>query len=421
MKAILFGLGGLVSVFAAGPTQFTETTVFSSNEAGYDCFRIPAIVKTPNHDLLAFAEGRVTGCGDHGDIDIVMKRSDDNGKTWGALKVVAKYGDQVAGNPGPVVDEVTGEVMLLYNTSLTAESEIKKGNGIREVWLKTSADQGETWSASRNITLDVNKPDEPTLNPAYTFSEDWRWYAVTPGHALQMRGAANPGRLLIPANHNTATANGTSHCFWSDDHGKTWTLGGNAPTGTNEVTAVELTSGDILFNMRYSAVPGTRALALSADGGKTIGKLNLHPQLIAPVCQGSIIRYTFQEKHTKNRILISNPGDSLTRINMTVRLSYDEGETWPISRQVHSGFSAYSDLVILSDMDIGLLYEGGTGYGPITYSRFNLEWLSKGKDSLVVTPAALVSKRQQVRSKPGFQFRDILGIFHRNRSQNHLN
>ena len=99
--------------------------------------------------------------------------------------------------------------------------------------------------------------------------------------------------------------------------------------------------------------------------------------LIEPVCQASFLRYSLEKKQGRNRILFSNPADT-KRINMTVRVSYDESSTWPVGKQLWEGPSAYSCLTVLSDNTIGYLYERGVEhpYETITFSVFNLEWLT---------------------------------------------
>ena len=232
-----------------------ELTVFERGTGGYDTYRIPAMVVAPNGDLLAFAEGRVDGPDDHGNIDVVMKRSSDKGRTWSELSVVTDNGAHVAGNPGPVVDLMDpehpeGRILMLFNTSSEPEDEIMAGRGVREVWVTESADNGATWSVPRNITLDVHRPLQSSVDTRYAFEEDWRWYAVTPGHAIQLVHGPARGRLFIPANHSTPEGLYASHAFWSDDHGISWHLGASVGEGTNEVQAVELANGDIMMNMR---------------------------------------------------------------------------------------------------------------------------------------------------------------------------
>src|SRR5512133_1178309 len=157
----------------------TSVPVFVSGTEGHKSYRIPAIIRLNNGDLLAFAEGRVNGAGDFGDINIVLKRSNDQGKTWSQLLTVVDYDKLQAGNPAPVLDLLDpnypkGRIFLFYNTGNNNEGEVRKGNGLREVWYKTSVDEGRTWSEPVNITLQVHKPNQSNINPSYNFKADWR-------------------------------------------------------------------------------------------------------------------------------------------------------------------------------------------------------------------------------------------------------
>jgi sialidase-1 len=373
----------LFLVTSSYSTIFDERPVFVSGTEGYGTYRIPAIIRAGNGDLLAFCEGRVNGASDFGNIDIVMKRSTDNGLTWGALQVVATNGNVLAGNPGPVVDTMDPQhpnrVWLSYNKSAQSEANVRSGLGVREVMVMHSDNHGATWSTPENITVSVHKPNEPSFNPAYTFSEDWRWYAIAPGHCIQLKSGPHAGRLLFPSNHQEGgdiTGNYSSHAFYSDDHGLTWQVGGKVGPGTNESIAVELANGDVMVNTR-NFTGTTRSVAFSADGGESWTGLFRDAELIEPRCQGSLIRYSMAGK---NRILFSNPATTSSRTRGTVRMSYDEGEAWSVSRQIYAGSFAYSDLVTQSDGQIGLLYERDS-YGSIYYARFDLEWLSFGSDT----------------------------------------
>ena len=350
--------------------QETKTAVFTSGTDNYKSFRIPAIIRAPNGDLLAFAEGRVHGSNDFGNIQIVEKRSSDNGKTWSTLQVVAANDTLQADNAAPVVDMTDpaypkGRVFLFYNTGNVSESKLRKGLGVREVWYKTSVDNGRTWSAPVNITLQVHKPMQPQYNKAYNFSEDWRSYANTPGHAIQFTHGRYKGRIYVAANHSAGEpkphyADGQAFGYYTDDHGKTFKISDdvNVP-GSNEVMAVELTGNKLMLNARNQLGNiKCRIIAVSSNGGQKWDTTYFDHNLPDPVCQGSILSLG------KNTIAVCNDADTIHRNNLTVRVSFDAGKTWSISKNIAEApegfkgdFSAYSDIVAIPGKRIGVLYE----------------------------------------------------------------
>jgi sialidase-1 len=210
----------------------------------------------------------------------------------------------------------------------------------------------------------------------------WTWYATGPGIGIQTRD----GRFVIPANHaEEGTGVHRSHVVLSDDRGKSWRLGASADEGTNESQAVEHADGRIMLNMRNQPPrpENHRLVATSADGGRTLSRAPEDPALIEPPAQASLIRFTRRPAHDRDRLLFANPA-SARRERMMVRLSQDEGTTWPVARVIHEGPAAYSTLVVLDDLSIGLLYERGlkSPYELITFTRFTLDWLSGGKDRI---------------------------------------
>jgi sialidase-1 len=362
LLVILCTLAPASSWKATAADHPVQQKVFVAGDDGYHTFRIPAIVTTTQGTLLAFCEGRKNNRRDHGDIDLVMKRSEDFGRTWSPLTLVHEEGgtkEITIGNPCPVVDQKTGVVWLTFT----------RNND--DVFVTHSDDDGRTWSEPRRITDTVKE-------------SDWTWYATGPGVGIQ----TTRGRLVIPCDHREPYQDKTtkmSHVFYSDDHGKSWQLGGTVAPYTDECQVAELTDGRLMINMRnYWAREGgrperggMRAVAWSQDGGESWSELDFDSTLIEPVCQASLIRYSGLRHSGKSRLLFSNPASKDNRVRMTVRLSYDEGETWPVHKLLHEGPSAYSCLVRLPDGAVGCLYEQGRDhpYETITFARFPIDWL----------------------------------------------
>jgi len=359
LLTVLIGVIGLGKTTSSADDVPAQVDVFVSGTEGYHTYRIPGIVLSNEGTLLAFCEGRKTGRSDHGDLDLMLRRSTDGGNTWEPIGLVYEEGgtaNVTIGNPCPVVDRTTGTIWLPFCR-----------NNDR-VFITKSTDDGRTWAEPIEITEHVKKPE-------------WGWYATGPGHGIQLKS----GRLLIPCDCGDSKGwgdwdkKGRSLVFYSDDHGQTWNLGGVTEPGMNECEAVELADGSLLLSMRQYLGPKQRAFSTSTDGGLTWSKPKHHPEVHCPVCQSSILRYTLPPGE-KNRILYSGPGGP-GRSHMTVRLTYDEGKTWPVAKVIYEGSAAYSDLVVLPDKSIGCLYERDD-YGKITFARFTLDWLTDGEDSL---------------------------------------
>ena len=332
----------------------TETLVYISGEGNYHTYRIPVVIATTTGTLLAFAEGRKGGRGDAGDIDLLVKRSTDNGLTWSDPIVVWDDSTNTSGNPAPVVDQETGTIHLLmtWNKGTDHESYIMTGASEfpRLVYHTSSTDDGLTWAEPTNISATTRKPD-------------WRWYATGPVHGIQLKEGPHAGRLLIPANHSIPAdtrdpSTYRSHVIYSDDGGESWQLGGVHEPYTNESTIVELANGRLMQNMRSYHGKNRRAVSTSSDGGLTWTPVKLDSTLIEPVCQASLLRHG-------NALLFSNPA-STQREMMTIRASYDEGESWSAEKLIYAGSSAYSSLVSLPNGKVGLLYERND-YGEIVF------------------------------------------------------
>lgn len=385
------------------------TPVFTSGQDGYVCYRIPSIVRCGDGSLLAVAEGRLESCGDHGGIiRVVTRRSLDDGRSWGPLVVVgrnilANGSEWVAANPSPVVDRMDpanprGVIYLVFNKTEYSEHDVAAGVGVRRVFLARSADHGASWEAPRDITAQVHRPHNPAYTRVhadaaarYNCQEDWRQVVAATGHGIQLEVGPRPGRLFYIA---AVTVGGTdvyhmrNYAFWSDDHGKTWQASDpDTREGYNESMAVELEDGSILVNARNyrdGSPVGRRAISrirFDARGKAQFRDHHDDPGLVEPTVQASIQRYSRSTDAPWggcSRILFSAPDHPSQRVNLTVRLSYDEGKTWPVRRTLDPGPSAYSDLVIQADGKIGVFYERGNS-GGIYYTSFSLEWLERSQ------------------------------------------
>jgi len=225
--------------------QSQQTDVFVSGTDGYHTYRIPSLIITKKGTLLAFCEGRKKSRSDSGDIDLLLKRSEDAGKTWSKQYVVWDDNANTCGNPCPVVDQQTGTIFLLmtWNRGDDREEAIKKGTSkdTRRVRVSQSDDDGATWSKPLEITDTAKRPE-------------WRWYATGPGVGIQLQKGPWKGRLVIPCDHSIVSPDDpdgyNSHVIISDDHGKTWTIAGIISPKVNECQVVELADGTLMINMR---------------------------------------------------------------------------------------------------------------------------------------------------------------------------
>ena len=362
----------------AGTAPFVDDSVlFQQKTDGYSCFRIPAVVHATNGDVLAFAEGRVADCGDDGDIDIVLRRSTDGGKTWGPLQVVSDGNGSTHGNPVPIVDRKTGRIVLV--TTHNGPQPCTNGCD-RDPYVQTSDDSGATWTAPRELT--------DAKLPSWNF-----WYATGPMHGIQLEHGPHAGRLIVGASFETYDGVGPhvygTHLLYSDDAGETWHIGATTSRDdgsviAQEVTVVELTDGRIYALARERGTdPGNRAYAVSSDGGDSFdAPFRTIPKLVMPDVQGSLLRFSaHNEGDRRNRILFSAPAHPAAREVMTVRSSYDEARsfgTWQQGKVFYWGPSAYSDMVRLDGDEAGLLYEAGVAnpYESIRWARFNEAFLS---------------------------------------------
>lgn len=362
-----------------------RVTVFQAGEEGYNIYRIPAIIKTAAGDLLAFCEAREGG--DASEIDLVMKRSQDLGQSWGPLQVVqhrehfrhyftAAVPPITVGNPAPVVDLLDpihpGRIWLPF----TLEND--------RVFVTYSDDDGATWSEAIDITAAVKQ-------------EDWGWYATGPVHSIQIQSGSYRGRLIVPCDHRLGGAGDDrgplgAHVIFSDDHGSTWQLGAIDDTyddglDANETSVAELSDGLLYFNTRdqNGDAPGTRGESWSTDGGITLDARSeqwqafrpVNDVLDPPVVQCSLLSVA------PRLLLFSGPDDDGPtgpgRSDLRIRYSNNQAESWRDGPLIHRGPAAYSDMVQTADDRVGVLFECGDAGQKSAYQRIDFLTISTGE------------------------------------------
>lgn len=377
--AIVFWIAGFAA--AADVGDFQSQVLFTAGEQGYTTFRIPSITVTPRGTIMVAAAGRQNGWSDWTAINTVFRRSVDHGKTWEPLRKLNGDDKQVYDNATFITDGDRTFLMFQINYA--------------KAYLRYSDDEGVTWSEPREIT-----PVFETYRTRDNF--DWQVIAMGPGHGIVLKG----GRYIVPIWLSTSHSHrpSISSTIYSDDKGETWQAGDvvtqNLPESKNpsENVCVELADGRVMDNIRCESLARLRLVAYSPDGATRWTKPQADEHLFDPVCFASMARYSLPGDGNKNRILFCNPDSKSAgelgnkanmyfRRNVTVRLSYDEGQNWPVSKVVDPGDSGYSDIAVGPDGYIYLAWENGATNGEKAFSskylsvaRFDLAWLTDGAD-----------------------------------------
>lgn len=365
LKYVLALLLGSATGLAHGARLLAHTDVFTSGKDGYHTYRIPAIETAPDGSLLAFAEARKHGMDDPGfgkqEIDLVLKRSTNNGGTWSAMSVIEHAGEYwSAANPATLVDRTNGRVWVFYIRSRPERSTdtARPGTDDMQTQARWSDDNGRTWSEPIDLTSVGRDMNDAT----------WRASVPGPGGAIQNRA----GRLLVPM-WKTPFANFT---IFSDDHGRTWQRSQLVPSkqGGDEDQLVELADARILMDFRQNSGPH-RWFCTSDDAGATWSEPR--PGLAVTPVMCAIERFSAKaEGADRDRIIWTGPKGP-DRRRLVIRTSYDEGKSFGNERLISENFAAYSDLTVLKDKTIGVFWERGVerGYQFLTFTRLNLEWL----------------------------------------------
>lgn len=313
--------------------------VYTAGAAAHASYRIPSLAINDDGVILAFCEGRKNSSSDSGYIEIIVKKSSDNGKNWSQQKLVIGDGTNTFGNPCTIFDGEKNRLHLVCNFNYAdgPESEIKIGKAPRLGYYMYSDDFGDSWSTPLDITLSIRY-------------ENGGWLAFGPCHGIKLKS----GRLAFPCNQTVVpNFDPRSHIIYSDDGGITFARGEDVALNTNECAIEQLNDGRLYINMRSYIRGNKRARAYSSNGGITWGDFAFDDELIDPICQGSTAY--IEERN----LLFTCNAASKSRENLTMRLSRDGGLNWEDSAVIHKGPSAYSDLVIIDNHTIGCLYECG--------------------------------------------------------------
>ncbi len=348
-------------------TGLFQIDVFVSGQDGYYAYRIPVIETAADGSLLAFAESRKYHLGDPGingnTIDLVLKHSTDSGHTWSPMMVVEAPGELwAAANPSTVLDRQTGRIWLHYIRCRPGKSSGTAQPGTDDIQnlARFSDDNGVTWSEPMDITASSRDMAD----------SQWRCTIMGPGGGIQ----DHTGRLILPCWKIEPWG---VFAVFSDDHGKTWKRGDMVPgvKDGNEDQLVELSDGRILLDYRQSTGEH-RWTAVSSDRGVTWSE-PMPGQAVTPVCC-AIELYTSQSDGAdRNRIIWTGPKGP-QRANLVARISYDDADSFTDERLIAESPAAYSDLAVLKDKSIGVLWERGD-YRFITFTRLDRDFLESGR------------------------------------------
>ena len=390
-----------VSAIAADAFIEKQDLFLVGDNPEYKVYHIPGIVVTAKGSVLAWCEARKGHkVSDWDDIRILLRRSTDDGRTWSAPRILAEVENPKPKNPfalrmkGVDLNDVT------YNNPVLIADRDGTVHGLfcveyMRCFYIRSTDDGVTWSKPVEIS---------SAFEGFKKAYDWKVCATGPDHSIQLKN----GRLVVPVWLSTGTG-GNAHrpsvtaTICSDDSGRTWHAGEIAVPCTeewinpNETVAIELADGSVMLNVRSESKAHRRIVVTSKDGATGWSAPKFDDALLEPICMAGIVRYSLATNGGKNRILFSNPhnletskgepvpGKNRDRKNVSIKISYDEGRTWPVNKTVEPGASMYSDIAVTPAGTILSFYGRGTKPGfagdALTLARYNLEWLTDGKDT----------------------------------------
>jgi len=327
--------------------------VFSkSQNSKVSCYRIPSIITTDKGTLIAAADERILSCNDlksNRDINIVIRTSNDQGKSWSSINRLVDYPfGESASDPSMIFDKKRQQIYLFYNYM-----NLEKEKDVYYLKYVTSLDNGRTWSHPIDITTQISKPE---------WKNNFKF--ITSGRGFQ----TNNGTLL----HCLVNLQNGTHVFGSNDHGKTWYITESPLSLGDESKIVELNDGSWLVNSRANN-KGIRYSHISKNQGKS---WTTKPEitLVDPGCNASLVKYDYGKYINSDLLLLSNINNQSKREKIVIRHSLNGGETWSEPKIIYAGSAAYSSMTVLSNGEIGLLFEMDN-YSMNVFTKFSLDWL----------------------------------------------
>ncbi len=369
-----------------GPPQAVQ--VFEASTRGYAHYRVPAIAVSPAGTIMVLVEARESARGDWGKQDILLTRSADSGLTWDEPRQIvglegepaeneaalaqglAQPGTQTYNNIVPIADHAAGVMHFLFCSAYA------------RAYYMRSEDDGETFTEPVDITSTFER---------FRDEYDWKVLATGPGHGIRH----SSGRLIVPVWLSDGTG-GHAHrpsvvaTIYSDDGGATWERGDMVVRhpdlkNPSETLAAELSDGRVMLNIRHESENHRRAFTVGPDGAQDWAEIRFDEALVEPICMGSLLRVgdslLFANPDSTEPRSPENPLGSWKRQNLSVRLSEDDGMTWPYKRVIQPGVSGYSDLAAGPDGAVYCVYEDGTPTDRgthvqyVTVARFDLDWI----------------------------------------------
>ena len=350
----IFGFSNQLLAQLTSSPQFKQQILFEkTNEQTYICYRIPSLITAKNGDLIAAIDQRFNTCGDlnkNDNINIVIRRSTNNGKSWLAPETIVDYPQgESASDPSMVVDEKTGEIFMFFNYM-----NLKNEMNVYYFKFVKSNDNGKTWSQPVDITSQLSKPE---------WKNDFKF--ITSGRATQTKS----GTIL----HTIVNLKRGLFVFGSHDNGKTWFLNETPIKPADESIILELNNGDWMINSRVQKA-GCRYVHISNDQGKT-WSTKPDSSLIDPACNAGFIRYK-SKKNKYDFLIFSNLNSKTNRESLTLRFSKDEGVSWFAEIPIYKHSSAYSSITVLKNGNIGVLFEQDD-YSKISFMELPIKIIRK--------------------------------------------